>query len=333
MDHIFVFLGEFGYEMFNWQGVIRKWHLLYRQPDDRIIICGRKGLQSVYEYADQYIDISDVETYRKSTAGIYIAVSEPGYGYDEDGCTELNRKCVDDIKRDVTALVMNRLMLDNPQWIWSSDPQYLGDCKFGKIGPQQGGIYSQKRTPWSYLDLNNNRYILIEIQHVEDHKENIEEELGFGLEEDYILCQSAKRDSFMGMKSKETVDHESVISEIAKHRRVVYLNFDTGRAGDSKSTEPLENVYQYKCDGFDQQGCLIRYASDCVFFVEGDFRSHLYVPPFLGRNVRIVAHSEIYGLYSAPINFWNKNVFQFGGQMIPYEYENLNTSELIGGLS
>ena len=92
MDYIFTFLGEFGYEMFNWQGVIRKWKTLHKKPTDRIIICGRKGLQSVYEYADEYIDISNLESYKKSTAGIYIAVMEPGKGYDQKGCTELNRK-------------------------------------------------------------------------------------------------------------------------------------------------------------------------------------------------------------------------------------------------
>jgi|TARA_R110000824_G_scaffold56467_4_gene154598 hypothetical protein len=367
-DYIFTFLGEFGYEMFNWQGVIRKWVQLHKQPNDRVIICGRKGLQSVYEYADEYYEISNIESYRKSTAGIYIAVLESEFGYDQEGCSELNRKCVDDIKRDVQGMVMSRTMLDNPKWIWSSDPQYLKDCAFGKIGPQQGGIYSQKRTPWSYLDLNNNRYAPIEIQQSDSHKKNIEKELGFDLDEDYILCQSAKRDSFMSTKSKETIDHEKVISELSKHRRVVYLNFDTGRAGDSKSTEqlikmkwnpldyinddeldsitdqaekpgqqlttlPSDGMHQYKCDGFDEQGCLIKHANDCVFFVEGDFRSHLYVPPFLGRDVRIVAHSEIYDLYSAPINFWNKNVFQFGGQMIPYSYEDLNVDALVGDLS
>ena len=332
-DYIFTFLGEFGYEMFNWQGVIRKWVQLYKQPNDRVIICGRKVLQSVYEYADEDYEISNIESYRKSTAGIYIAVLELEFGYDQEGCSELNRKCVDDIKMDVQNMVMSRTMLDYPKWIWSSDPQYLKDCAFGKIGPQQGGIYSQKRTPWSYLNLNNNRYAPIEIQQLDGHKENIEKELGFDLEDDYILCQSAKRDSFMTTKSKETIDHENVISELSEHRRVVYLNFDTGREGDSKSTEPLDNVHQYKCDGFDEQGCLIKYANDCVFFVEGDFRSHLYVPPFLGRDVRIVAHTEIYDLHSAPIDFWNKNVFQFGGQMIPYSYEDLNINALVGDLS
>ena len=132
-DYIFTFLGEFGYEMFNWQGVVRKWATLYKLPQDRVIICGRKGLHSVYEFADGYIDISQLESYKKSTAGIYIAVLELALGYDQEGCSELNRKCVDDIKAEVKELVDKTLTLNSPQWIWSSDPQYLEDCTFGKI--------------------------------------------------------------------------------------------------------------------------------------------------------------------------------------------------------
>ena len=332
-DYIFTFLGEFGYEMFNWQGVVRKWATLYKLPQDRIIICGRKGLQPVYEFADEYIDISELESYKKSTAGIYIAVLELALGYDQEGCSKLNRKCVDDIKVEVQEFLQETITLHEPQWIWSSDPQYLEDCKFGKIGPQQGGIYSKRRTPWSFLDVRNNMFAKIKSHNQTDWKMYIQSKYNLDLNDDYILCQSAKRDSFMTTKSKELIDHDQVMNEISKHRRVVYLNFDTGRVGDCKSTDGSSNFHSISCDGFEQQSCLINNASDCVFFTEGDFRSHLYVPPFLGKDIKIVAHSEVFGLHSAPINFWNQEVFTFGGQMIPYSYETLNTQELIRDLS
>ncbi len=43
MNYIFAFIGEFGYELFNWQGVVRKWANNYKKDNDKIIICSRKG--------------------------------------------------------------------------------------------------------------------------------------------------------------------------------------------------------------------------------------------------------------------------------------------------
>ena len=45
MIYVFSFLREFGYELLNWQGTIRKWATLHKQPEDKIIICSRKGLE------------------------------------------------------------------------------------------------------------------------------------------------------------------------------------------------------------------------------------------------------------------------------------------------
>ena len=324
MDYIFTFLGEFGYEMFNWQGVIRKWKTLHKKSTDRIIICGRKGLQSVYEYADEYIDISNLESYKKSTAGIYIAVMEPGMGYDQEGCTELNRKCVNDIKQEVRSFVESKISLQEPKWIFSSDPQIIDQLKFGKVGHgyEGHGIYNCHHNK---LDLNNNEFVTIQVQN--NSKKDIEKKLGFNLEEDYILVQSGHRDSFMTTKSKQKINHQEIINKLAEHFKIIYLNFDTGRTGDSNSTKQLDNILQYKCDGFDEQGCLINYAKHCVFFTEGDFRSHLYVPPFLGKDVVIIAPFEIYTLPSAPIDFWNKNVFE--ANMLPVIYEDLDINKLV----
>ncbi len=63
--YIFSFIGEFGYELFNWQGAIRKWsQTISNRKDVSIVIVTRGGLESVYEYADYYIDISNLESYK-----------------------------------------------------------------------------------------------------------------------------------------------------------------------------------------------------------------------------------------------------------------------------
>ena len=42
MNYVFTFIGEFGYELLNWQGAIRKWVNLYKKDIDKIVICSRK---------------------------------------------------------------------------------------------------------------------------------------------------------------------------------------------------------------------------------------------------------------------------------------------------
>ena len=52
MNYVFVFLGEFGYELFNWQGVIRKFSRLVA-PGDKIICCSRAHLHLLYDTASR----------------------------------------------------------------------------------------------------------------------------------------------------------------------------------------------------------------------------------------------------------------------------------------
>ena len=71
MTYAFVFTGEFGYELFNWQGVVRKWVSENKKPQDKIIICSRAGLNNIYDFADRYINISQVESYNNTVADCY----------------------------------------------------------------------------------------------------------------------------------------------------------------------------------------------------------------------------------------------------------------------
>ncbi|MBI4770995.1 MAG: hypothetical protein HY784_11460, partial [Chloroflexi bacterium] len=73
MLYVFTFLGEFGYELLNWQGVVRKFAACL-SPDERIVVAGRAGLAAWYESAAQYVDISDEPLFRRSLASGYFAV-------------------------------------------------------------------------------------------------------------------------------------------------------------------------------------------------------------------------------------------------------------------
>ena len=80
----------------------------------------------------------------------------------------------------------------------------------------------------------------------------------------------------------------------------------------------------YHCHDFSYQSCLIHFSKKCLFFTEGDFRSHNYIPPFFGKDVFSVAPSSVFALGTSPIKLWNDNVFKFGGNIIPITSEQIN---------
>src|SRR5262249_34896158 len=96
----------------------------------------------------------------------------------------------------------------------------------------------------------------------------------------------------------------------------------TGRHLDSYSAfADVPGCFSYTASAFVDQACLISLAKSCVFFTEGDFGSHIYVPPLLGKNVHAIAPRDIYQLGTTPIDYWNRTVFGFGGQILPWEAE------------
>ena len=157
-------------------------------------------------------------------------------------------------------------------------------------------------------------------------RQAIEKTLGWSLETPFVLCQTRKRD--IVIRSKDRVPKERLIEQLSRKVKVVLLSFDTGRALDSYSAfRGLPGCYAYACGSFVEQSCLIHFAKHCVFFTEGDFGSHIYVPPFLGKNVIAIAPRDIYELGTTPIDFWNRYVFQFGGQIIAKVSEEVFASE------
>ena len=73
MTYVFIFTGEFGYEILNWNGTVRKWVQDNKKEGDTIIICSRQGLELMYEMADYYIDISEIDAYANSIADCYCS--------------------------------------------------------------------------------------------------------------------------------------------------------------------------------------------------------------------------------------------------------------------
>jgi len=365
--YIFVFLGEFGFELLNWQGVIRKFAKTI-SPADKIICCSRASLYPLYESADAYIDISDVEQFRKSRACGYSALpSRDGAWYSIQALVFDQR-----LKSELRGFIFDRLQAMNGiesrepcAFIFSSEGLTLNGCKFGRtvyrhipVGIVLGNLYrgmkfilpvDGKRIDEIKLRLfetikpldprsDGNIYALLDIEN--NTYRRIEPDLGvlpsvakqLGREpadEPFVLCQARWRE--IANPSSDVLPRGKMskfIDALARQVRVVLLSFHTGRWLDSYSEfEGSPNCFSYHCKSFPEQACLIHFANHCLFFTEGDYGSHIYVPPLMGKDVTAIAPRSVYELKSAPIDFWNQEVFRFGGQIISKTSEEVFASD------
>jgi hypothetical protein len=339
MTYVFTFLGEFGYELFNWQGVVRKFAGTIA-PSDSIVCCSRANLYPLYETASRYVDIAEAESFRGSTASMYYAMQAG----DLDANSKRNRLFCRRLREDLTSFILRRLgvagkarkclswrggllprfVLRPPPevyvFVFSCEKRELNGCIFGcnpDVLLAEAGIYES-------LDLDNNVFKRIEPDL--SVRGAVEEKLGWDLETPFVLCQTRSRE--IVVRSEELVPKERLIEALARRTRVVQLSFSTGRHLDSYSSfADKPNCSLYHCGSFVEQACLVHFARHCLFFTEGDFGSHIYVPPFLGKDVVTIAPADVYELGTTPIDFWNRTVFRFGGQIIPKISEQVFASD------
>ena len=309
MNYVFVFLGEFGYELFNWQGLVRKFKAIC-SPEDIIIIGGRKGMDIWYPYADIFIDISDDPVYKASRADMYFA-------YDIN--TPYRIESADEIKASVHAYIEEKLQpfkLGRLEFIFSSDLNLINGVHFGQW----------KRFCNIYGGEGHTQNLFAKIDYDSPElKKDLESHLQINLSEPYILIQGRKRD--IVIRSRHVVPIELLIEKLTEKIPVVILNFNTGRAWDSRSQISAANCRMLKTASAHEQAILIKHAAECIFATENDFGSHIYVPPFMGRDVLAIAGADVYKIGTTPIDFWNNEIFKFGGKIIPFVSENIFSSE------
>lgn len=341
MIYVFVFLGEFGYELLNWQGVVRKFSYTISQ-NDKIVCCSRANLYPIYETAHYYIDISDYPLFQKSIACGYVGMIPPentephnpsnvdynlkrpikdfyaSYNTPEDLQFDLNLK-LGLKKYIINTLLSNKFDTSSIKFIFSSERHEINGCIFGcdrsifEVGMPEGDIYEN-------LNLNNNLFKQI----LPDFSiKNLVKEKCEIVNTDYILVQMAER-KIVKRSSDKLYKINHFLKSVSKKYPIVLLNFSTNRNLDSYSYfESIPNCYYYSCSSFVEQSYLIYSAKKCLFFTEGDFRSHIYIPPLMGKDVIAVAPKSVYQLNTAPISFWNENVFKFCGQIIPLYSEDV----------
>ncbi len=373
MTYIFVFLGEFGFELLNWQAVVRKFGGTLSLAD-RIVCCSRASLYLLYEKADVYVNISELPIFQRSRAFVYWAVPTREGIMDSPQAQAFDRE----LKKEIRGYVRGRLdtagelEADAPhRFVFSSDHTVINGCTFGRsrgsalrIGlanlyrglkarlPMfERGTEAIKSLLFSYvfspdlkgagniyekLDLDNNEFKKIEADlSVTD---TVEEKLGWRLAEPYVLCQIRIRETReISGDVLPKAEMNRLFSALGENLKVVLLSFSTGRQFDSYSVfDDSPTCFRYSCGSFPEQACLIHFASHLLFFTEGDFGSHIYVPPLMGRDVtavaprsvfEILATSPVRGERADALTFWNRKVYRFGGQVIPRVAEEVFATE------
>lgn len=313
MIFVFTFLGEFGFELLNWQGVIRRFSKTL-DPADRIVCCSRAQVYPLYEMAQLYVDISDLILFRRSRACCYsgtVGIGSPA--------RRVNRLLDALMRASVRAHVTRQIRVLRPEWgdvidrdltfVFSSRKTGLREFVFG-CDPDR---IDEEADIYERLDLDANLYQRV----APDLRARlaIERRLGFDLSEPYVLMQ--RRVRRVGLQSA-TVTADDLVRALADRVRVVLLSFETGRALDSFSRFDKESGgIRYTARSFPEQACLIHFARHCVFLTEGEFGSHTNVPPFLGKDVTLIAPRGVDEYWRPVIAFWNRHVYRFGGQIRP----------------
>jgi len=326
MVYVFTFLGEFGYELFNWQGVIRKFAAAIA-PGDAIVCCSRARVYPLYEKADLYVDISEAPIFKRSRACCYsatIGAGAPGRG--------VNRAFDAALRASLRSFISNRIRAVRPEWIgpdrelmfiFSSRKTAVGGFVFGCDADR----IEDEADIGDGLEVANNCYARISPDL--GIRCEVERRAGFNLSEPYVLVQMRQRR--VGPASA-LLPVAEIVNILGQQTRVVRLSFETGRLLDSFSRfDTQAGCVDYPARSFPEQACLIHFAARCVFLTEGDFGSHTYVPPFMGRDVLAIAPRSVYEPWRNVIDFWNRDVFRFGGQLMPQIAEEL-TEEAVRGV-
>lgn len=379
MIYVFVFLGEFGVELLNWQGVIRTFRKTLA-AGDTIVCCSRASVYPIYEFCDAYIDIGAHPDFQASRSLAYFAVPPTAAsGWDTLAARRFNRTLKERLQRFILDQMEDKGIRpaagETPRFVFSSDYTILNGLTFGRRRRGIAGLglatLLEKMRAWSvpdaspagssaadWLEQGKDGFLAqarrlpglrgldrsreASIYELPDLAANtyvriqpdlalasaVQARLGWDLNEPFLLCQTRQRS--IVRRSPETLPWPSIqmlLESLATRMRIVLITFHTGRQLDSYSDfGALPNFYAYTCRSFTEQAILIHFAAHCLFFTEGDFGSHIYVPPLMGRDVTVLAAASMYALPTAPIGFWNHQVFRFGGQILPRSVEDIFSS-------
>ncbi len=327
--HVFVFFGEFGYELLNWQGRVNKFYKTL--PKDEIIVCaGRKGLDVLYPSSSYYYDLTQLDFHKTSHACIFWMIPKHCNGTRGEDCTcnvcEEGRQL---IESTLTSEIIKTLSLSSDtslKFIYSDKNNNLNNIGFGKAYGRIYNGFPYQDNLYTKLVSNSNIFEFL----VKNKINNVDGN-------DYVLCQSGYRPSHGDVINENTILlYTKFIDTLLKRTNVIFIDFETGMVDDSKSSgyelnSKINQNLPYKfhrvnCSGLQEQILLVENSKFCMFFTLGDLRSHTYIPPFAGKDVKVIHSDDVNNKAGVgAVNYWNTNVFLFGGKMELFNQNKLTT--------
>ena len=317
----FVFLGEFGYELLDWQGKIRE---LGQRSGYKIGIASRSNCELLYrDVADFYIPIELSPDYFNSKAHSYFAHNrdyQPTLGNINKVLDSFNawRR-----RKRIASFVRQNCTAKNVRFVFSDQLNCIAGLTFGAQRNRLEAFPRKMQYPSIYTDyiLSGNCYVNLRDQINKNELKKFQKLAKSS--ELLIVVQRAERE--LVVRNNTRLDEEEILESLSRYGRIILLEYKPSRMLDTAGI--FDSKFGYERITFDslaEQVSVLIHADVCLSLSHGDFRSHNYIAPFIGKVGYSVAPFEI--LRNSALEIWNEKIFP--GKIIPVPTDNLKSSEI-----
>ena len=87
------------------------------------------------------------------------------------------------------------------------------------------------------------------------------------------------------------IDHDTLLEGLSQKYPILFLDFNSGRKLDSFSN--FDGYQTYSTNNLKEQLVLMSLSKYNILTSEGDYRSHFYLPCFVGKDSHVIAASDI----------------------------------------
>lgn len=321
-DLCFVFLGEFGYELLDWQGKIRK---LGQKSTLAIGVASRSNCELLYrDSAKFFISLEDIPEYFESKAHSYFA-----HAADYNPASGKFGKLLDSYKawtrrRRIASFITRNLPgKSSVKFIFSDQLNVVEGVSFGAQRNRFEAFPGKFQHPTIYTNYILTDNIFLNLLQLIDTRESTRfQNLATG-SRPLILVQRAERE--LVIRNDARMNEFQILEELSKFGKVVLMEYTPSRTFDTSGVFNSEFKYErITFNSLAEQVALLLHADICVSFSHGDFRSHNYIAPFLGKVGYSIAPFEI--LKNSAFELWNEKVFP--GKIVAIPSDNLLASEI-----
>jgi len=323
---VFVFLGEFGYELLNWQGRIRKFSENF--PELILVAASREQCEILYRDSSKYfVSLSSMHAYNNSIADRYFCHSKD-YKFknfiseiiDAFHGLSVRKK----IRREIVVELSKKgIQKRNTRFIFSDKVSVFRKYKFGA-----------PRTRFTRLRWGNPDEIYVNLPTIENRYIDLRKNLiqkDFNKvalipksESEIALIQRAERSRVIRLDN--SINEDDYLHQISKLYSVYLLDYTSNRFADTQG-KFLSTAYPHiEIESLGEQVALLSISDLNLNFIHGDFRSNTYVAAFSGKQSFVITPPELYN--GAYIEKWNSEVFS--GEIVPFVYTaNTHPSDLL----